>query len=480
MTVRQDLTAANGRISNALVTRAGALASQSFRNLGSWRDDDIDRYLKQIGPALTGVKREAAKSTIAFYKSMADLTGQDFRQPVINASDLATKTLRNGVDTSVVYRRPFVDMRTALSKGSTMTYAIEAGARRANYLASTEVQLAKRGAGLKARRENDNIVGYVRTLTGFENCGLCYVASTQRYTRGDLLPIHPGCDCGEMPIYGAQDPGQVIDEVRLDAAHENVRRRFGVYDRGARELDYRQIRITEHGEMGPMLTVRKQQFTGPEYAIGPRTELNKFYLDDGIATQYGDEALEISANLDRVARSVEPNITDSVTAAAAANNATLEGLKFRRKTKESLARKITKEAAEKTVTLQQAADDIGDAVRYTMVKDPDNYVEMAQNTIAQFEAEGYTVVKVKNYWQPNNAYKGINVNFLDPDGYKFELQFHTPQSFTVKEPSHQLYNQSRKIADGPERSALQEESRRLWDTVDVPANVDGIGTPTIQ
>jgi len=288
MTRQQDLTAANGRIANALVTRAGGLASQAFRNLGSWRDDDIDRYLSQIAPALSGIKRESAKSTIAFYKQIALETGQDFTQPVITASDIATKTLRNGVDTSMVYRRPFVDMRTALSKGKNVSEAIEAGARRANSLASTEVQLARRGAGLKARSANDNIVGYVRTLTGLENCGLCYVASTQRYTRGNLLPIHPGCDCGEMPIYGNQDPGQVINDIRLEAAHENVQQRFGISDRGGREIDYRKIQIQEHGEMGPVLTVRGNSFSGTdnlEFKQEKYTSIDNLVSDaDSIAT----------------------------------------------------------------------------------------------------------------------------------------------------------------------------------------------------
>lgn len=258
MTVRQDLTAANGRIGNSLIAGAGRLASQSFSALGNWRDDDVERYIRQIAPALSGIKRQAAKSTVAFYKAMAELTGQDWKQPVITASDLSTKELRNGVGTDLVYKRPFVDMRTVLSQGGTMTDAISAGARRAQSLAETEVQLARRNAGLKSRSANDRIVGYVRTLTGFENCALCYVASTQRYTRGDLMPIHPGCDCGEMPIYGTQDPGQVINEVRLEATHESIAKRFGVSARDAREIDYRAIKITDHGEMGPMLTIRGQ------------------------------------------------------------------------------------------------------------------------------------------------------------------------------------------------------------------------------
>lgn len=263
MTVMQDLTKANSAIGSTLVRGAARIASTAFLNLGSWRDEDVERYIQQIAPGLMGAKLQAAKSTVAFYKSMAQLTNQDWTEPVITASDLETKALRKGVGTSLVYSRPFVDMRTALSQGKTVKESIEAGARRAAYLASTEVQLARRQAGLQARNSNDRIVGYIRTLTGMENCALCYVASTQRYNRGDLMPIHPGCDCGEMPIFGTQDPGQVINEVRLEAIHENVEQRFGVSDRSARAIDYRAIRITEHGEMGPMLTVKGDKFTGP-------------------------------------------------------------------------------------------------------------------------------------------------------------------------------------------------------------------------
>jgi hypothetical protein len=156
-----------------------------------------------------------------------------------------------------------VDVYRALDNGKSLTQAIEAGALRISSIASTDVQLARRNAGFQARSRNDRIVGYARTLTGAENCALCYVASTQRYTRGELLPIHPGCDCGEMPIYGTQDPGQVINEARLEATHEAVEERFGISDRGARAIDYRNIMVREHGELGPLLTVRDQKFTGP-------------------------------------------------------------------------------------------------------------------------------------------------------------------------------------------------------------------------
>ena len=255
--------AANSRIGSSLINQTGAVARLAFESLGSWRDDDYLRFVRQITPILSGAKMQAAQASVAFYKSMANLDDQDWQQPTISAADLTTQALRNGVTTEQVYRRPFVDVYTALSKGKQMTEAIEAGANRVESLASTEIQLARRNVGLKARNANDRIVGYIRTLTGAENCALCYVASTQRYTRGELMPIHPGCDCGEMPLYGTQDPGQIIDEARLEATHDSIAERFGVSARDARSVDYSNIKIEQNGELGPVLTVRGQQFTGP-------------------------------------------------------------------------------------------------------------------------------------------------------------------------------------------------------------------------
>lgn len=292
MTVRQDLTDGNSKLGRGLIDGAARVAGLAFLNLGDWRDADADRYLSLIRDPLTSFKNEGAKSTLAFYGAMAQLEGQPFSRPTITKASLATSALRNGVDEATVWSRPFVTMRTALAEGKSMKEAVNLGAARAEYLASTEVQLARRGAGLQARSGNQRIVGYIRTLTGAENCALCYVASTQRYHKGDLLPIHPGCDCGEMPIYGTQDPGQVIDEMRLSKTHQAIGERFGISDPGAREPDYRKILIKNHGEIGPTLTVRGQNFTGPTNlklkgtkAKPPATATNPDFFSLGLKTQ---------------------------------------------------------------------------------------------------------------------------------------------------------------------------------------------------
>ena len=323
MTVRQDLTDGNSRLGRRLIDGAARVAGLSFLNLGDWRDADADRYLNLIRDPLTSLKNEGAKSTLAFYGAMAQLEGETFSRPTIAKSALTTSALRNGVDEATVWKRPFVTMRTALAQGKSMKEAVDLGAARAEYLASTEVQLARRGAGLQARSSNERIVGYIRTLTGAENCALCYVASTQRYRKSDLLPIHPGCDCGEMPIYGRQDPGQVIDEMRLSKTHQAIEERFGISDRGAREPDYRRILIKDHGEIGPTLTVRGQDFTGPNNlslkgtkAKPPANATNPDFFNLGLKTQ----ALgEVETDLAQILKKTNPKFS---TGRAYQNNCT--------------------------------------------------------------------------------------------------------------------------------------------------------------
>lgn len=105
----------------------------------------------------------------------------------------------------------------------------------------------------------------MRELYGEYDCALCMVASTQRYHKRDLAPIHPGCDCIVKTVTADYDPGQVIDEERLERIHDLVEEAVGRADRSGRAVDYRKIIIAnDHGEIGPVLGFRGQRFTGPD------------------------------------------------------------------------------------------------------------------------------------------------------------------------------------------------------------------------
>ena len=261
MANRTELTNAYHKLTGMHLDGAGQVAKNQFLKLGSWRDEDIQRYAGAMIPEMDNAKRTMANYTSSYYGKVAGLDGKKLKKLSVPATKLVTENLRNGTTADMVWERPFKEMWGSLKKGNNFTDSLNLGAARANSIARTEMQLAKREAGLYVRDGNSNIVGYLRTLSGAENCGMCYLASTQRYNRGDLLPIHPGCDCGETPIFGNTDVGQIIDDERLNATHEAVAERFGQFDTGGREIDYRKITIHNHGELGPYLGVKGQKFT---------------------------------------------------------------------------------------------------------------------------------------------------------------------------------------------------------------------------
>ena len=283
MTDQTDLIEAYGDLSSSLIQKVGEAAEQAFFALPNYRGKvQRQEYVALYEDILFGARIEAARLAVGFHREIALAQGKKFRAPKLRKEDFFPYRLRQQMEAmggsglfEPYQTRPFRELYYALSRGSKLTEAVTIGGARARILAQTDVQLARRKASLFARRENDNIVGYIRVLTGAESCGLCYVASTQRYNKDNLNPIHPGCDCGELPIYGDSDPGQIIDQYNLDRIHESFEKRFGVDDPGARDLgigkaveykdgvrlaDYTLISIRENGELGPVLTRRKDNF----------------------------------------------------------------------------------------------------------------------------------------------------------------------------------------------------------------------------
>lgn len=78
--------------------------------------------------------------------------------------------------------------------------------------------------------------------------------------------------------------------------------------------------------------------------------------------------------------------------------------------------------------------------------------------------KGYNVVKVKNTWRKNAVYKVINI-ILEKDGIKFEMQYHTKQSFELKNGKlHELYEKARILnVSAEELNRLNAEMKDLSD-----------------
>ena len=248
------------RLTEAYETQAHAIRQRLVRfGLAYWgampdyRDTAVEAMIAAIVPRVIAGQLRTAELTRAYLARCADELGWEAALPPVDADEA---TGARGVPPEVVYRRPAVDVYTALKNGKPLDQAVSEGATRLEQLIGGDMQLAKtRQARASMGAYPAQGSYYRRVLTGRESCGLCVIASTQRYHKADLLPIHPGCDCNVQPLPAALADSQVIDPERLEQVHAIAEERLGASDRGGRDPDYmRLLRVEHHGEYGPTLT----------------------------------------------------------------------------------------------------------------------------------------------------------------------------------------------------------------------------------
>jgi len=155
----------------------------------------------------------------------------------------------------------------------------------------------------------------------------------------------------------------------------------------------------------------------------------------------------LAAELLAKAQAAEPEIT-AVMQSMAQDGAYLAGLDNRFKDTDSLAGKIFADAEAKQLSLPSAAAAISDVLRYTLIFDASDYSERVPQTLAQLTAKGYRVEKFRNAWG-GKFYQGINTQLISPQGMRVELQFHTAQSYAIKQASHEVYEIRRNPASAP-------------------------------
>lgn len=227
---------------NVVIDRAVERTGRAWDGLGDWTGPGVEaRWLALWSPIDEAAVTAAVAATDSYFAVAT-------QQAPLGAEAVSGAALR-GVDAGEYLRRPLVQVWTALKRGVDWADAVRQGRDRATTLAATDVQLGQRRVA-QQWAESGRVVGYRRTLTG-RSCVLCALASTQRYTRGDLAPIHDRCDCGVAPIRGDVDPGRVVNRDLL--------RRVKEADREGGRFE-----VHQHGELGPVLTREGDRFTGPE------------------------------------------------------------------------------------------------------------------------------------------------------------------------------------------------------------------------
>lgn len=233
-----------------------------------YRDGNVSEFLDIALPIISAAQETAAVATSTYLQMQLEIMGSSGALEYPELALVTGEAIRNGTPSEAVYARPFVELWTALSNGYTLDEAIEMGANRLRQLIETDIQLSHTNTSRNVLGKRTDVLGFRRVPTGLYTCALCLIASTQRYNKLDLMPIHPGCDCRVAPIIDSETPGRVLDPVLLEDIHKAIEEQFGFSPRDAREIDFRKIVITrEHGEYGPLLARAGDRFTGPSQLV---------------------------------------------------------------------------------------------------------------------------------------------------------------------------------------------------------------------
>lgn len=230
-------------------SQMAAFTAAMWGGLTSYRDSDISGLVSGLVPVVRGAKDHTATLTDAYLAALASKAlDREFAPVGIPASTVDEVALR-GVDDTTVYTRAGVTVWTALSEGQGIDDAAKLGGLRLAAMVATDLQLALTHSARYSMAKSRHVVGYKRVTDG-SCCGLCQLAADRMYHKGDLMPIHPHCSCSVEPVFQVGSAVQVPIALPIGSSS-------GGDDAG----DTPAVHL--HGEIGPVLAVRGQSFTGP-------------------------------------------------------------------------------------------------------------------------------------------------------------------------------------------------------------------------
>jgi hypothetical protein len=125
--------------------------------------------------------------------------------------------------------------------------------------------------------------------------------------------------------------------------------------------------------------------------------------------------------------------------------------------------------------VEQHMEEIHDGIRYTFISDHDEYVRTVNQASATLKDSGFELGVRKNTWE-NAEYKGMNTRWRDDEsGCRFEVQFHTHESWQVKQVMHSAYIRIHDTRTPPdERERLRAYQREISSSLMLPPGWEGI------
>jgi hypothetical protein len=177
-------------------------------------------------------------------------------------------------------------------------------------------------------------------------------------------------------------------------------------------------------------------------------------------------------------REAEPGISANVCAVEQQNGHAgwLEGFERRLKAEDRLKEKVAERCeGEPDKTPGEIVREVADAIRYTLCIRSDSYPKGYYDIKERLESHGYEMYESRNSWS-GAEYKGINTRWVTQEGQRFEVQFHTPESFHAKQyVTHKAYERIRNpLTSDEERAELKVFQREVCAHVPLPNGAQDI------
>ncbi len=199
-----------------------------------------------------------------------------------------------------------------------------------------------------------------------------------------------------------------------------------------------------------------------------------------VAAQAGPEAIQKAVGqLAQNARVLEQRVTPMLQTIAGEAGASLAGLAQALKSPASLAEKLRQLIAFRHKTLDEAVTSVNDALRYSVVLPADRFSDGYRHIAARLDDLGHEKRRVANHFtKPQEAFSAVSVTLRTAQGQLWEIQFHTSETFRLKQQFHDLYKQLQwqRLQGVPlaERRERQRPATQAFRALPLPAEVDEI------
>ena len=213
-----------------------------WNQLPDYKDEQIDPFLNKVLPIVQAGQSRAVALTSAYMSRKLGI------QPVgLDLNQLTGAAVRNGVDPRDVYSRPFTTVW-----GAIYTIGINAAVEKAlNRLMSTaemDVTMSARDASTAFAQNSDGAVAYFVRVADPSCCDFCQMIDGAKVFADDPAPLHNNCGCTVEPV--SYDSSAASDQNDLTSF--------------AAGSEFDDVKIEEHGELGPVITYKNYEFTGPQ------------------------------------------------------------------------------------------------------------------------------------------------------------------------------------------------------------------------